>query len=82
MMGLWLVPPLYSIEINGTEFVRRAKGYARNVGLEFRFDRSEGKGSHGRLYLGGKTTFVKWTEIGKGLLAAMLKELGVRKEEF
>ena len=68
--------------MNGTEFARRAKRYARNAGLEFRFDQSEGKGSHGRLYLGGKTTFVKRSEIGKGLLAAMLKELGIRKEEF
>lgn len=68
--------------MNGTEFVRRAKRYARNAGLEFRFDRSEGKGSHGRLYLGGKTTFVKRSEIGKGLLATMLKELGIWKEEF
>lgn len=58
--------------MNGTEFARRAKRYAKNAGLEFRFNRSEGKGSHGRLYLGGKTTFVKRSEIGKGLLAAML----------
>ena len=65
-----------------TEFVRRAKPYARNAGLEFRFEQSEGKGSHGRLYLGGKATFVKRSEIGRGLLAAMLKELGIRKEEF
>ena len=56
--------------------------YAKNAGLEFRFDRSEGKGSHGRLLLGSKATFVKRSEIGKGLLAAMLKELGIRKEEF
>ena len=70
------------MNLNGTEFVRRAKRYARNAGLEFRFDRSEGEGSHGRLHLGGKTTFVKRSEIGQGLLAAMLKELGIRKEEF
>ena len=68
--------------MNGAEVVRRAKRYARNAGLEFRFDRSEGKGSHGRLYLGDKTTFVKRSEIGRGLLAAMLKELEIRKEEF
>ena len=47
-----------------------------------RFDWSEGKGSHGRLYLGDKTTFVKRSEIGRGLPAAMLKELGIRKEDF
>lgn len=68
--------------MNGREFVRRAKRYARKVGLDFRFDRSVGKGSHGRLYLGGRATFVKQSEIGKGLLAAMPKELGIRKEDF
>lgn len=59
------------MNMNGAEFVRRAKRYARNTGLEFRFDRSE-----------GKATFVKRSEIGRGLLAAMLKELGISKEEF
>lgn len=68
--------------MNGTEFVRRAKRYATNAGLEFRFEQSQGKGSHGRLYLGDRTTFVKRSEIGKGLLAAMLKELAIRKEDF
>ncbi len=68
--------------MRGTEFVRRVRRYARNAGLEFRFERSAGKGSHGRLRLGGKTTSVKGSEIGKGLLAAMLKELEIRKEEF
>lgn len=68
--------------MNGAEFVRRAKRYAKKSGLEFRFDRSEGKGSHGRLYLGGRATFVKRSEIGKGLLVAMLREPRVRKEDF
>ncbi len=52
--------------MDGTEFVRRAKRYARNAGLEFQFERSEGKGSYGRLYLGGKATLVKRSEIGRG----------------
>jgi len=72
----------HAIDMDGTEFVRCAKRYARNAGLEFRFERSEAKGSHGRLYIGGKATFVKRSEIGRGLPAAMLKELGIRKEEF
>ncbi len=68
--------------MDGAEFVRRAKRCARNPGLEFRCEQSEGKGSHGHLYLGGKATFVKRSETGRGLLAAMLKELGIRKEAF
>lgn len=72
----------YTIDLNGREFTRRAKRYARRAGLEFRFDRSEGKGSHGRLYVGGRCTTVKRAEISKSLLHAMLKELKIEKGEF
>ncbi|MDE0108190.1 MAG: hypothetical protein OXN96_10280 [Bryobacterales bacterium] len=58
----------YPRDINGREFTRRAKRYAKKAGLEFRFDRSEGKGSHGRLYIEGRCTTVKRAEISRGLL--------------
>ena len=51
-------------------------------GLTFRFDPSVGKGSHGRLHVGGRFTTVPQKEIGKGLLAAMLKDLDMDKETF
>ena len=72
----------YSCERDGVRQTCLAVREGRRSGV--RFDRSEGKGkgSHGRLYLGDKATFVKRSEIGRGLLAAMLKELGIRKEEF
>ncbi|MDE0264924.1 MAG: hypothetical protein OXJ37_21150 [Bryobacterales bacterium] len=54
--------------MHGREFTRRAKRYAKKAGLEFRFDRSEGKGSHGRLYIEGRCTTVKRAEISRGLL--------------
>jgi len=72
----------YPIGINGREFPWRAKRYAKNAGLEFRFDRSEGKDSHGRLYVGGRCTTVKRAEISRSLLHAMLKELRIEKGEF
>ena len=72
----------YSIVMNGTEFIRRARRYARRFGLSWRFDPTVGKGSHGRLHVGGRFTMVPRKEIGKGLLAAMLKDLGVDKERF
>ncbi len=72
----------YTINVDGREFVRRAKRYARKAGLDFRFVAREGKGSHGRLYLGGRTTMVKRTELSKALLHAMLKELGIEMEDF
>ena len=68
--------------MSGTEFVRRAKRYARKFGLSFRFDPSVGKGSHGRLHVGGRFTTVPRKELGKGLLAAMLKDLGIDGEAF
>ena len=68
--------------MNGAEFIRRAKRYARESGLGFRFEAREGKGSHGQLYVGTNRTVVKRTEIGEGLLRSMLKDLGIRKGEF
>ena len=64
--------------MSGTEFVRRAKRYARKFGLTFRFDPSVGKGSHGRLHIGGRFTTVP----RKRLLTAMLKDLGMDREAF
>ena len=68
--------------MNGTEFIKRAKRFARKSGRSWRFDPSVGKGSHGRLHVGGRFTTVPRKEIGKGLLAAMLKDLDIDKEAF
>lgn len=63
------------------EFVRRAKRYARKVGLDFRFVARESKGSHGRLY-GSRMTMVKRTELSKALLHSMLEEPEIEKGDF
>ncbi len=68
--------------MDGAEFIRRAKRYAKKSGLEFRFVAREGKGSYGQLYVGTKRTTVKRTEIGRSLLNAMLKDLEIEKGEF
>lgn len=70
------------LDLNGREFVRQIKSYAKRHGLPVRFEPSIGKGSHGALQLGERRTIVKRTEIGKRLMASMLKQLGVSKEEF
>ena len=72
----------YPIDINGREFTRHAKRYKKQAGLEFRFDRSEGNGSHGRLYVGGRCATVKRAEISRSLLHVMLQELRIEKGEF
>ena len=68
--------------MNGREFVRRARRYARRTGQDFRFNSSRGKGSHGALYIGGRRTIVKHSEISKGMLSAMLRQLGIDSREF
>ena len=45
---------------------------------------SEGAGSHGTLYAGKHRTTVKnrKKDIGKGLLAKMLTDLGIDRDDF
>ena len=64
------------------EFIRRARAYARRTGQAFRYDPTQGKGSHGRLYVGNRFTTVKRGELSKGILAAMLRQLKIDRREF
>ena len=52
--------------------------------MEVRFVASEGAGSHGTLYVGDRKTTVKdrRKEVGKGLLAKMLADLEIDRNEF
>ncbi len=70
--------------MNGRQFIARVRKWARSRNLEVRFVASEGAGSHGTLYAGDRRTTVKdrKKEIGKGLLAKMLADLGIDKDEF
>ena len=69
--------------VNRREFIRRARSYARKAGLEFRFDPSHGKGSHGRVYVGKRfCTTVQRGELSRGMLAAMLRQLDIERREF
>jgi mRNA interferase HicA len=66
--------------MDAAEFLRKVRKYARARGLAYGLDTSQGKGSHAMLYLGGRRTVVPLhagREIGKGLLHAMLKDLGL-----
>ena len=68
--------------MNGREFIRRARRYARKTGQNCYFDRRQGQGSHGMFYLGNRQTVIKHGEISKGMLIAMLKQLGINWEDF
>lgn len=68
--------------MKGHEFVARARRYANAHGLEFSFDSRRGKGSHGLLRMGGRRTVVTSGEIRKGTFYSMLKQPGIRPEDF
>ena len=68
--------------MNGREFVRRARRYARRNRLSFDFDPTRGKGSHGEVYVGEFRTTVQHGEIPRGTFAYMLKDLNIDRREF
>ena len=70
--------------MTGRQFIARVRRWARARDLDVRFVASEGAGSHGTLYVGGRKTTVKdrRKEIGKGLLAKMLADLDIDRNDF
>ena len=74
--------PCYHDPMNGREFVRRARRYARRNRLTFDFDPSRGKGSHGQLIIGSRRTIVQHGEIAPNTFAAMLRQLEINRQEF
>jgi hypothetical protein len=68
--------------MNGDQFIRRARKWARANDLPERVESSRGKGGHQTQYVGDQFTVVKTGEIGTGLQAAMLRQLGIPKGEF
>ncbi len=68
--------------MNGQQFIRRARRYARRYGLECYFDSDHGKGSHGTLYIGGRHTVVQHGEIPVGAFLNMLKDLDIDRRRF
>ena len=68
--------------MDGPEFIRRAKRYAKRTGQPFRSNPRHGKGSHSELYVGDHRTIVKRGTIKTGLFHEMLKQLNIRKEDF
>ena len=70
--------------MNGRQFIARVRKWAKSRDLAVRFVASEGSGSHGTLYAGDRKTTVKdrKKEIGKGLLAKMLADLEIDKDDL
>lgn len=68
--------------MNGKQFIRQAREWAKAHGQTVVVDSERGKGGHQLVRIGANKTFVKTGEIGPGLLHAMLKQLAIPKDEF
>ncbi|NBC31263.1 MAG: hypothetical protein GVY13_01165 [Alphaproteobacteria bacterium] len=70
--------------MTGDELLRKLKRLGRASGIAVWIEMSPGKGSHARLWFGDRRTIIKdrRKEIGPGLLAAMLRDLGLRVEDL
>jgi len=67
---------------NGKQFIKSAKIWAKPRGVAFSVEASHGKGGHQILRVGGKWTTVQTGELRPGVFHAMLKQLGIAKEDF
>ena len=68
--------------MNGREFIRRARRYARRTGRGFYIDRRRGKGNHVTVHVGRQNTIVKHSEIQPPMLYSMLPQLDIDAKEF
>lgn len=69
--------------MKGFEFEQRVRRLGVLTGTPVRFV-THGKGSHGRLYYGERFTTLKnrQQDVGKGLLRAMCRQLGIKLEDL
>lgn len=69
--------------MNGFELERRLKRLGRHQGVTVRYE-AHGKGSHGRIYFGTRFATLKdrRKEIGKGLLSAICRQLGIPPQDL
>jgi mRNA interferase HicA len=74
----------YAGVVDGRSFIKRVGEIGRERGVAVRVDAKRGKGSHVTLYYGARKTIVKGRrkEIGAGLLASMLRQLGLDRNDF
>ena len=68
--------------MNRNEFLRRARRYARNNGLDYGFNSDRGKGGHIQVSIGELHTFVPEGEIRTGTLFSILKDLNINPRRF
>lgn len=72
------------MQVTGAEFVRKLQKLGRERGVRVVFRAERGKGRHGTLYYGDRFTVLKdrRQELSAGLPLAMLKQLGLTREDL
>lgn len=69
--------------MTGKEFIRKVRRLGRKRGVEVMFEPGRGKGDHGMLRFGARSTFVgDRGELKKGTLHGMLKALGLNERDL
>ena len=71
--------------MKGNEFIRRIRKYGKRHNMYVQWMSERGKGSHGTLYLGNNHhTIIRnpKEELKTGTFNAMLKQLGLKKEDI
>ncbi|MCF6291027.1 MAG: type II toxin-antitoxin system HicA family toxin [Desulfobacterales bacterium] len=70
--------------MNGNELLKKLRKIAKERNEKLELIKHRGKGSHGTLYFGDKRVIIKdlKKEIGPGLLKAILKNLGLTKDDI
>ena len=68
--------------IDGAEFIRRARRYARQRDLKFYVESRCGKGSRQTLFVGDYFTVVPHVELKTGTYFAMSRDLNIVPTEF
>ena len=74
----------HNASVTGQEFIQRVTRLGRERGVEVMLDTERGKGSHILIYYGDHVTVVKGIrkELGPGLLSTMIRQLGLRRNDF
>lgn len=70
--------------MKGSELLRSLKKYANRTGSRYDWRPDLGKGAHGTVRVGERKAVIKdlKKEIGKGLLAKILRQLKIPKSEI
>lgn len=70
--------------MTGSEFIRRLRRLGRKRGIAVSHDAGHGKGSHGRIFYGTRSTTIPDLrhELGPGLLRALCRQPGVDADEL